>query len=496
MKLDERDFRRFDGKFYPQVPTDLIVDCFGHKQVHFKQTHGHGAFVYLNAKRRQFLHAQQYSDSFDLVAWVRQHQAQLSLLITETPVPELKDELPQFIVPNAWEFYKAAASYSRQLYDGNVIAITGSVGKSTTRLMTVELLRALKRHVNTNIGNENVRQVVIPLLATTLQNPDDLVAEISINALNNRDGRQGVTARYYAADAAIITQVGGAHLAELSNVDDLLMFLAERKSRIFDEMPATGRAILNYDMEPRVYRYLVDVAHQHTDHLYSYSYADQHADAYVVKTEDFRDHTAVTMAILGETVTANLSMPGKGVILDLLAACLTLKSLELPLPDITNLFMNFEALNSELKFYEIPTSHGKVTIVDDTHGSTLHSVNNVISVFKARGQFYAGQKVLVMETGEDLGADAAAYNLQFKEPLLTSHVDTLIGYRDDAIKPLVDAVQPQLKTGFYQDLAPVQAAIDQLPNDSLVIIKSSDGRKYGSDLWTLPEKLLHATSEV
>jgi len=496
MILDQNDFRYFEGKFYPQAPTGLVVNRIGHKQAHFSGSDQavNGAFVYMNTERRAFLHAQQYPETFDLTTWITTHP-KVKLLITEEPVPELKDKLPQFIVPNTWDFYKSVAAYIRQRYFGEIITVTGSVGKSTTRLMTIKILTMLHQKALTNIGNENVRQVAVPLLTTTLQNPDALVAELSINALNNRDRKGGPVSRLYRATAAVITQIGGAHLAELDQVEDPLMFLAERKARIFEGLTKDSRAIINYDMTPRVYKYVAQKAEEHTTNIYNYSLHDQHADAYVLEQKNFRDYTELTIQVLDETKQVQLSMPGSGVISDLLAACVTVKSLGYKLPDLTKMFMGFEALNSELRFQKINTAHGQVTVVDDTHGSTLHSVNNVLSVFKERGKFYQGKKVLIMETGEDLGNKAAKYNLAFEERILSSQIDTLIGYRDADIKVLVDALSAKIQTDFYTDLTAVNKVIQDLPNDSLVIIKSSDGRKYGSDLWQLPEKVSQQIGE-
>lgn len=490
MKLDQFDFRQFNGHFYQGEPDQLAIDCFGHKAAQLRDT-ANGAFVYLNPQRRTELHAHQYPKGFDLVTWLHAH-TEVQLLVTEEPVVALKNDLPQFIVPDAWAFYREAAAYARHHYTGNVITITGSVGKSTTQLMTVQLLQALKRRVLTNVANDNVRHVVVPLLTRVLQTPDDLVAELSINALNNRDKKGGPTSRLFEATTAVITQIGGAHLAELDGVADPLLFLANRKARIFERLAPDAQVVLNLDMPARIFKHVAAIARQKTTTIRTYSLHNSAADAYLLKQEAFRDHTQVTLRVLGETVTANLSLPGDGTIMDLLGACLIVKGEGLALPDMSQLFMNFTVLNSELRFQQVQMPHGAITVVDDTHGSTLHSVENVLSVFRERGPFYHGQRVLIMETGEDLGDHAKDYNLAFAPQIRASHVDTFIGYRDAAIQPLVTALADQLHTTFVAKLPDVKTLVQGLPADSLVIIKSSDGRKYGSDLWTLPDKLQHA----
>jgi len=487
MKLDQNDFRLLKGKFYGKN-VNVAVDYFGHKPGSFAKYQGtQGGYINLSDERRDYLHMGHLAKSFKPVEWLKAHQNEISLLIIEKPVPELADSIPQFIVANTWEFYKEVAAYVRAMYQGQVVTITGSVGKSTTRLMTKKLLEDTHVKVLSNFRNDNTRQTVPQLLTSLLQVPNALVAEISINALNGRD--HGPISPMLKSDVAVITQIGGAHLEELQNQADPTMFLAERKTRIFRGMSANGTAVINRDMEPRIYRYVRRRALEKVKRIFTFSFHDEQADAYVLSTRNFRDHTELTLKILDETVQVNLSMPGEGVIMDLLASALAVKGLGRGLPEnLAQSFTDFQALNSELKFQRVSTPKGTITVVDDTHGSTLHSVNNVISVFKERGAFYEGDKVLVMETGEDLGEQASEYNMKFKDGIVASGIDTFIGYRDDYIRPLEQALTGEIKTDFYQELPPVISKIEALPDDSLVIVKASDGRKYGSDLWTLPTK--------
>lgn len=496
MKLDITDFRLLNGEFYQSVPDDLVIDCVGHKTSQFNNVTDpvNGALVYLNTERRAMLRVPQYIDDFNLPDWLMKHRDKMKLLVTEKPITNLKVPIPQFIVPDTWEFYKEVAAYIRQRYFGNVITITGSVGKSTTRLMAVTMLKALNHQVVTNYGNENVRIVTVPLLTNVVRNPDELVAEISINALSDLDRKDGPVSRLYKANVAVITQIGGAHLSDIQNAKDPLMFLAGRKARIFEGINADSCAIINRDMEPRIYDYVKMMAKKKTKHVFSYSENDKAADAFVVEQVEFRDYSIVTINVMGEVQQVKLTMPGTGIIMDLLGACLILKSLNIDLPDLTTLFVGFQALNSELKFHELHLPSGSSTLVDDTHGSTIHSVKNVLSVFKRRGQFYQGRKVLIMETGEDLGK-VADINLQFKEPILDSGIDMVIGYRDERIKSLVSALDDAIETRFYDKLLTLEQFVKELPADSLVIVKSSDGRKYGSDLWTLPRRLMFLNKE-
>jgi len=495
MRLDKYDFKQFTGNFYQTDNQDWSIDYIGHKpRMHFSpklQLHN-CAFVDLSVQRRHQMNANQMSATFDLTQWLPQHP-EVKVLVTETPIPSLATTVAQFIVPNTWQFYREIAGYIRQRYQKPVITVTGSVGKTTTRLMIAQLIRSMNHSVVTNYGNDNVR-IVLPQLATSLLRiPDALVAELSIGALkvaNFAWGSDRPISELYRANTAIITQIGGAHARSVKGKDPI-MITAETKAHIFNKMSTDGQVILNYDMIPKAFKYLQHIAYQHVDHVYTFSRNNQHADAYVIAQKDARDHTAFKIRVLDETYHFRLTMAGDGPIMDLLAACLAIKVQGWQLPDLTTAFTNFKPLQRELAFHQMNTNNGKATLVEDTYNSTKYSVENALSVFKTRGHFYHGLKILVIETGDDItNKQAEMLNLSYREDILASGIDVVLGYRDPTIKPLIDSLASDVSFAkYYPEMDPLADYLRQAPADSLILIKGQHF-KYGSDLRLLTPKLL------
>ncbi|WP_318766032.1 Mur ligase family protein [Lactiplantibacillus carotarum] len=503
MRLDRRDFKQLTGHLYGEPNPDWSVEYIGHKMgMHFEQRKNikHAAFVYWDAERRSKIHASAFPAGFNLSAWLLKHH-EIELVVTETPIAALKGQIAQFIVPDTWLFYLEVATYIRQRYQGRVIAVTGSVGKTTTRLMVDQLVRATGRTAVTNFGNDNVRQVLPQLLTSMLSVPDALVAELSIGTLHpaELDGhRNPPMSHYFQATTAIITQIGGAHQRSVrTGRDDLESSLrqdlatAKTKGRIFERMRPDGHAILNYDMHPQVYKYLWKTAQRSVNDIYTFSLHDAHADAYLVDRQDFRDYSELKLKILDETVMIQMTIPGNGPVMDLLAACLAVKVQGWALPDLTAAFKTFKPLRNELVFHDLKTNQGGLTLVEDTYNSTRHSVLNVLSVFRERGRFYQGPKVLVIETGDDLLAQQAErLNLSYQQPILDSGVDVVFGYRDPTITPLITALTGKVdQATYFPKMADLATAIEALPKDALVIIKGQHF-KYGSDLRKLTPLLL------
>src|SRR5699024_403393 len=128
------------------------------------------------------------------------------LIITEQPIQELEQLVTQIIVKNSFKAIRILAKNARDKMNHPVIGITGSVGKSSTRLSLVHLLKnehtmvATRRNHNTQAG--------VPLYGAKLcRNPEIAILEISLNALNNR-GNQSVTIR---PNVGIVTSIGEAH---------------------------------------------------------------------------------------------------------------------------------------------------------------------------------------------------------------------------------------------------------------------------------------------
>lgn len=495
MRLDKNDFNQFTGKFYRADETDWSIDHLGHKpNMHFgkQQQFHHGAFVDLSADRRKQMKANLMSTDFHLADWLPEHP-EIKVLITETPIESLPTTTIQFIVPNTWLFYREVADYIRQRYQNPVIAVTGSVGKTTTRLMISQLIRATNRSVITNYGNDNVRIVMPQLASNVLQVPDALVAELSIGTLKVAKFPWGLDAsisKLFRADTAVITQIGGAHARSVKGKDPLLL-TAETKANIFLNMPSDGKVILNYDMPPYILKYLQHLAYQHVEHVYTFSRNDRHADAYIVSQQNQRDYTEYQICVLDETYTFRLALAGEGPIMDLLSACLAVKLQGWQLPDLTTALTNFKPLQRELAFHQMTTKAGKATLVEDTYNSTKYSVENALSVFKTRGGFYHGLKILVIETGDDItAAQAERLNLSYREDIIASGVDVVLGYRDPTIKPLIESLIPDMTFAkYFPEMDALADYLRTAPADSLILIKGQHF-KYGSDLRRLTPKLL------
>ena len=142
-----------------------------------------------------------------------------------------------WLVENTLQTFKALASWYRQLLPGQVIAVSGSVGKTSTRDMVFAALSS--RKVAKTAANLNNEIGVAQTLLGTDEESESLVLELGIG----EPGEMGVLAHMARPDIAMITMIGHSHLSFFGTQ----AALAEEKLILADALKENGLLILNAD---------------------------------------------------------------------------------------------------------------------------------------------------------------------------------------------------------------------------------------------------------
>ncbi|HTQ38277.1 MAG TPA: UDP-N-acetylmuramoyl-tripeptide--D-alanyl-D-alanine ligase [Pirellulales bacterium] len=130
------------------------------------------------------------------------------------------------------------AAWKRQQFSGRVLAVTGSVGKTTTRLMIDTVLHS-KFPGTTSPHNYN-NDIGVPLSLLRLEQTHHYAA-LELGA--SGPGEIGKLAELCRPQIGIITRIGEAHLAGFGNQQQL----ATAKAELLAALPKDGLAVLNGD---------------------------------------------------------------------------------------------------------------------------------------------------------------------------------------------------------------------------------------------------------
>ena len=128
------------------------------------------------------------------------------------------------------------ARYKRSLFKGEVIAITGSVGKTTTKDMVASILGEKYKVLKTE-GNYN-NHIGLPLTILNYTLEDVMVVELGMS----HKGELSLLSRIAKPTLSIITNVGTAHIGNLGSRENILM----AKLEILDGMD-NKKLIINND---------------------------------------------------------------------------------------------------------------------------------------------------------------------------------------------------------------------------------------------------------
>lgn len=113
------------------------------------------------------------------------------------------------IVEDTVKAIQKIAAYKRSLYDIPIVAITGSVGKTSTKDMVASVLAQEYKVLKTQ-GNYN-NEIGLPLTILNLRDEEIMVLEMGMNSF----GEISILTNIAKPDVAVITNVGTAHIGLL-----------------------------------------------------------------------------------------------------------------------------------------------------------------------------------------------------------------------------------------------------------------------------------------
>ncbi len=287
------------------------------------------------------------------------------------------------------------ASWYRDQFQVEVIAITGSVGKTTTKEFLAELLSRRGKVLKSQKSYNNELGVPLTIARLTPEH-DYLVLEMGMRGLGeirllsalakpdhalittvreSHIGRLGDPRALARAKAEVVAGLRGGYLA-LPTGPNFILEPAEREleASVERERPPQGFRLVRFGSGAKAsYR------------LENYLPRGLEGSSLVIRAED-------------ERVAVELPLPGSAAAMNLLAAVSIAHSLGIPLVEIAERASRFRPVPQRLEVKRLP---GPLTLIDDSYNASFVSTREALKVLKqAEGSLRIAILGDMLELGE------------------------------------------------------------------------------------------------
>ncbi len=272
------------------------------------------------------------------------------------------------------------AAWWRQQHDVRVAAITGSVGKTTTKEMTAGILELGARTLK-NMGNFN-NLIGLPLTILRLQQEDrNAVLEMGMNQPGEIDRLTEIA----EPDIGLITNVARVHLEGLSDIAGV----AKAKMELMERISPEGLMILNGDDKE-----LMRAASRFNREVVTYGLGSDNEIRAARIRQLGNEGLSFELHYHGDSHPIRLRVPGKPNLLSALAASAIAICMDEPISRISTGLNSFKGIRGRFMLTPLP---GDIILVDDTYNSNPASLKAAVDSVKDLAE---GKRRLIVGLGE------------------------------------------------------------------------------------------------
>ncbi len=391
------------------------------------------------------------------------------LVVSEAKLPALgKLITPMIVVDDVLEAMVQLGQASRQRSLGKIIAVTGSVGKTTTKEMLRHVLAASGK-VHASAASFNNHWGVPLTLARMPSDADFGIFEIGMN----HPGEIRPLVNMVRPNIAIITTIAAAHLGNFKNLDEI----AGAKAEIFEGLTEDGHAIINRDCEQ--FDLLEEAAIVNkVAHIHSFGLSAK-AD---FRLADYQqgEYDAVFWAVIGnKTMEIVIGAPGRHIAENAVAVLAAATLAGADMDRVKAAFATIKPEKGRGQRHHLSVSGGSFTLIDDSYNANPASMRSAIALLQSSEPTGAGRRIAVLGDMLEMGEFSANLHAELAEPLVEAGI-TEIWLAGPEMANLRDSLPETVNVVYRADAAELAAfAASHVQAGDVLVVKSSNSTGFG-----------------
>lgn len=375
-------------------------------------------------------------------------------------------DAPLLVVDDVLAALVDLAHAARARLGAQVIAVTGSVGKTSTKEALRRVLGA-QGPTHASAASFNNHWGVPLSLARCPASARFAIFEIGMN----HAGEIEPLVRMVRPHVAIITTVEPVHLEFFAGIEAI----ADAKAEIFAGLEPGGTAVLNRDNSQfaRLSRRAKKLG---VSRLVSFG-AHKKSDARLLDVSLHATCSAVHADILGQDVTYKLGMPGRHMAMNSLAvlAAAALAGADLALAALALSQVEPAAGRGVRRTLEV--AGGEALLIDESYNANPASMAAALNVLGQAPVVAHGRRIAVLGDMLELGPTSAALHGGLLEAVRANRID-LVYCCGPLMRNLWDALSTGKRGGYAESAAALEAqAVAAIRAGDAIMVKGSLGSK-------------------
>ncbi len=394
----------------------------------------------------------------------------VAAVVDEAHAEALKHLGTLYVVHDVLKAMEGLGTAARKRSKARIIAVTGSVGKTSTKEMLRKVLSdAGPTHVADKSYNNHWG---VPLtLARLPESARYAVFEIGMN----HAGEIAALVDMVRPHVAVVTHVAPVHLEHFSGVEDI----ARAKAEIFSGIVKGGVAVLNRDIETFP---ILQAAAEASPAGYVLSFGENlAADAHLIQFDPEPTFSRVSARLLGQDLHFRLGAPGRHMAVNALAVLLAARAVGVDFRAAAASLADVAPAQGrgqrDVLWRDREDSASAFVLIDESYNANPASMRAAIDLLGAARPDAQGRRVAVLGDMLELGPAAPALHAALKDELARNAVD-LVFAAGPLSRHLFDALPPDKRGAWAESAAALEPAVaEALRAGDVVMVKGSNASK-------------------